>query len=52
VAIEKHIGAINDLSKILSNQKEIVLKSPDVNVSVGTEQVVSSVQQLSLDLLE
>jgi len=50
-SIERHIGVVNELAKTLSVQKEIILKSPDVNVSVGTEQIVSSVEKLSIDLL-
>ena len=51
-SIERHIGVVNELAKTLSVQKEIILKSPDVNVSVGTEKFVSSVEKLSVDLLE
>lgn len=50
-AIEK---MASDLTKLLSEQKPlpITVNSPDVNVQVSTKDFVSSVEQLSKDLLE
>jgi len=51
-AIEKHIRALNDLVKVLGEQKQVEISSPSVNVEVNQEKVVNSLSELSRDLLE